>query len=256
MAPLSSLRSHNFPIILPFISSGFKKPHYQNVIFCRTHQQDQDSWSLESSQIVEDKSLKVQRRDLLLHTVFGSLFVPAMVPFALAEEDWLIGGGEGNGFNSVTAFYPSEASNSNGADFTKLESFGKVDAFAENLVSGLDRSWQRPPGVSAKLIDSKATKGMYYIVYYIEYTLKNPGESERHLFSVLGIANNGWYNRLYTLTGQYIDEESEKYRSKVEKFDFKIDVKPLGSMHILNSILGILFLRSKFHGFKLEIRHV
>lgn len=85
--------------------------------------------------------------------------------------DWLIGGGDGNGFKSVTAFYPSEASNSNGiyncllphicnnyleiiqryirfqmylsvsvvitglgADFTKLESFGKVDAFAENLV--------------------------------------------------------------------------------------------------------------------------
>lgn len=38
--------------------------------------------------------------------------------------------------------------------------------------------------------------------YYIEYTLRNPGESERHLFSVLGVANNGWYNRLYTLTGQ------------------------------------------------------
>ncbi|MFS7996481.1 hypothetical protein Hanom_Chr12g01130471 [Helianthus anomalus] len=54
-------------------------------------------------------------------------------------------------------------------------------------------------------------------MYYIEYTLKNPGESERHLYSVLGIANNGWYNRLYTLTGQYIDEESEKYRSEIEK---------------------------------------
>lgn len=39
-------------------------------------------------------------------------------------------------------------------------------------------------------------------LYYIEYTLQNPGESRRHLFSVLGIANNGWYNRLYTLTGQ------------------------------------------------------
>lgn len=39
-------------------------------------------------------------------------------------------------------------------------------------------------------------------LYYIEYTLQNPGESLRHLFSVLGIANNGWYNRLYTLTGQ------------------------------------------------------
>lgn len=42
-------------------------------------------------------------------------------------------------------------------------------------------------------------------MYYLEYTLKNPGESERHLVSVLGIANNGWYNRLYTLTGQVCD---------------------------------------------------
>lgn len=40
-----------------------------------------------------------------------------------------------------------------------MESFGKVEAFAETLVSGLDRSWQKPPGVTAKLIDSKASKG-------------------------------------------------------------------------------------------------
>ncbi|XP_024969184.1 psbP domain-containing protein 3, chloroplastic isoform X2 [Cynara cardunculus var. scolymus] len=235
MAPLSSLQFQSFPPHITPSFTRFKKPHDQNVIFCKTNQQD-----LDLCLSIEDQSLKVQRRDLLLHTVFGSLCLPAMVPFAFAEEegfqiysddvnkfkimipqDWQIGGGEGNGFKSVTAFYPSEASNSNvsvvitglGADFTKLESFGKVDAFAENLVSGLDRSWQRPPGVSAKLIDSKVTKGMYYI----EYTLRNPGESERHLYSVLGIANNGWYNRLYTLTGQYLDEESEKYRSKIEK---------------------------------------
>ncbi|KAL8199856.1 hypothetical protein R6Q57_013424 [Mikania cordata] len=173
MAPLSSLHSHiipsstvfqfnilqNLPTILPSISSKLKKPHYQNLIFCSTNQQDQAP-----CQVVKDQAMKVQRRDLLLHTVFASFYVPAMVPFALAEEvvpegfriyvddvnkfkimipqDWLIGGGEGNGFKSVTAFYPSEASNSNvslvitglGADFTKLESFGKVDAFAENLV--------------------------------------------------------------------------------------------------------------------------
>ncbi|KAL7582614.1 psbP domain-containing protein 3, chloroplastic [Lactuca sativa] len=244
MALLSSLHSQSLrPHITPSSAvfshlTRFKKSHDQNTVFCKTNQQDQDL-----RLTIEEQSLKVQRRDLLLHTVFGALSIPAMVPFAYAEEvvpegfqiysddvnkfkitipqDWQIGGGEGNGFKSVTAFYPSEASNSNvsvvitglGADFTKLESFGKVDAFAENLVSGLDRSWQKPPGVSAKLIDSKATKGMYYI----EYTLTNPGESARHLISVLGIANNGWYNRLYTLTGQYIDDESEKYRSKIEK---------------------------------------
>lgn len=113
-----------------------------------------------------------------------------------------------------------------GADFTRLESFGNVDGFAENLVGyfvthicaytfslhvcmlftllasphptnphthiysfwqqnikssccccccltwhaflnvcthaqigGLDRSWQRPPGVTAKLVDSKSANG-------------------------------------------------------------------------------------------------
>lgn len=139
----------------------------------------------------------------------------------MIPQDWEVGSGENNGVNSLTGFYPTEPSGSNvtvvitglGADYTRLESFGKVDEFAENLVSGLDRSWQRPPGVKAKLIDSKSANGLYYI----EYTLQKPGESRRHLYSVLGIANNGWYNRLYTVTGQFVDEDSEKYGSKIEK---------------------------------------
>ncbi|KAK5841893.1 hypothetical protein PVK06_004217 [Gossypium arboreum] len=121
-------------------------------------------------------------------------------------QDWQVGAGEPNNFKSITAFYPEEEANSNvsvaitglGPDFTRMESFGKVDAFADTLVSGLDRSWQRPPGVAAKLIDCKASNGFYYI----EYTLQNPGESRRHLFSAIGMASNGWYNRLYTVTGQ------------------------------------------------------
>ncbi|GAB2275184.1 PsbP domain-containing protein 3, chloroplastic [Dionaea muscipula] len=64
-------------------------------------------------------------------------------------RDWQVGSGDTKGIKSVTAFYPEEASTSNvsavitglGPDFTRLESFGKVDGFAENLVSGLDRSW-------------------------------------------------------------------------------------------------------------------
>lgn len=184
-----------------------------------------------------------KRRELLLQAGSVAFSLSAFTSIALAENDvaedyrvysddvnkfkimiprdWQIGAGEGDGVRSLIAFYPQEASNTNvsivitslGADFTKLESFGKVDAFAENLVSGLDRSWQRPAGVKAKLIDSKASKGLYYI----EYTLQNPGESLRHLFSVLGIADNGVYNRLYTLTGQFVDEEAEKYGAKVEK---------------------------------------
>jgi hypothetical protein len=65
-------------------------------------------------------------------------------------------------------------------------------------VTGLDRSWQRPAGVKAKLLDSRASNGMYYI----EYTLQNPGDKRRHIVSASGMAFNGWYNRLYTITGQ------------------------------------------------------
>ncbi|XP_004146765.1 psbP domain-containing protein 3, chloroplastic isoform X1 [Cucumis sativus] len=136
-------------------------------------------------------------------------------------QDWQVGNGEPNGFKSVTAFFPQETSTSNvsvvisglGPDYTRMESFGKVEEFADTLVSGLDRSWKRPPGVAAKLIDCRSSKG----IYYIEYTLQNPGESRKHLYSAIGMSSNGWYNRLYTITGQYADEESESYSSKIEK---------------------------------------
>ncbi|WVZ92220.1 hypothetical protein U9M48_038303 [Paspalum notatum var. saurae] len=144
--------------------------------------------------------------------------------FSIAvPQGWLVGAGESSGIKSVTAFYPEQAAaDSNvsvaitgiGPDFTSLKSFGDVDAFAEGLVNGLDRSWQRPPGLAAKLIDSKAANGLYYV----EYTLQNPGERRRHILSAIGMAFNGWYNRLYTVTGQYIDdEESEKFRPQIEK---------------------------------------
>ncbi|XP_020696028.1 psbP domain-containing protein 3, chloroplastic isoform X2 [Dendrobium catenatum] len=168
------------------------------------------------------------RRDVLLGTLLGATSFPFVAFGSLAESDllgsfqayedennkfrifvpegWSVGAGETNRIKSVTAFYPKEVSNSNvsvtivgvGPDFTGLGSFGKVDAFAETLVNGLDRSWQRPPGVAAKLINSAAANGLYYI----EYTLQNPGERLRHIFSAIGIASNGWYNRLYTVTGQ------------------------------------------------------
>ncbi|KAH0876038.1 LOW QUALITY PROTEIN: hypothetical protein HID58_073400 [Brassica napus] len=80
-------------------------------------------------------------------------------------------------------------------------------------VSGLDRSWQKPAGVTAKLVDSRSSKGFYYI----EYTLQNPGEARKHLYSAIGMATNGWYNRLYTVTGQFTDEESADQSSKIQK---------------------------------------
>ncbi|MFS8004458.1 hypothetical protein Hanom_Chr13g01226061 [Helianthus anomalus] len=84
MAPLSSLysRLHNISSspVVPHLT-GSKKPHHQNLIFCKTHQQHQDLCLN-----VEDGSLTVQRRGLLMHTVFGSLFAPAIVLLAFAEE--------------------------------------------------------------------------------------------------------------------------------------------------------------------------
>ncbi|KAJ3677668.1 hypothetical protein LUZ60_003392 [Juncus effusus] len=139
----------------------------------------------------------------------------------MIPQDWLVGKGETDGVRSVTGFYPQQDSTSNvsvaisnmAPDFTRLQSLGSVDEFAENLVNGLDRSWQRPPGVAAKLIDTKSKNGLYYL----EYTLQNPGESKRHIFSVVGLATDVWYNRFYTVTGQFIEGESDNYRSQIEE---------------------------------------
>ncbi|KAK1266709.1 hypothetical protein QJS04_geneDACA014511 [Acorus gramineus] len=186
---------------------------------------------------------KTRRREALIQFGFSASLFPSIVLNASAEtdlveelrvyadetnkfqisipQDWLAGTGQTDSIRSVTAFYPKETSDSNvsvaitglGPDYTRMESFGAVDAFAESLVTGLDRSWKRPPGVTAKLVNSKAAKGFYYI----EYTLQNPGERCRHIFSAIGMANNGWYNRLYTVTGLFMEDESEKYRSTIAK---------------------------------------
>ncbi|CAN1163058.1 PsbP domain-containing protein 3, chloroplastic [Linum perenne] len=183
-----------------------------------------------------------RREALLLGLGFAATTFAAVVNPSFAENDfqvykdddnkfqisipqeWQVATGEPNGFKSVTAFYPEEQSSATtnvsvvitglGPDFTRIESFGKVEEFAETLVGGLDRSWQKPPGVKAKLIDCKASKGLYYI----EYSLQNPGESRKHLYTALGMTTNGWYNRLYTVTGQFVDEESsQSYGSKIQK---------------------------------------
>ncbi|XP_065881560.1 psbP domain-containing protein 3, chloroplastic [Euphorbia lathyris] len=221
----------------PTSSSTFSRCRNQLLLCCKSsypEQQEKDEQSLFWSPQL------APRREFVFNLAFAGFTFPAVAPIALSDTDefipytddankfqisipreWRIGAGEPNGFKSVTAFYPVETSISNvsvvitglGPDFTKMESFGNVDGFAETLVGGLDRSWQRPPGVAAKLIDSKSTKG----IYYIEYTLQNPGESRKHLFSALGMASNGWYNRLYTVTGQFPDEESEKFGSMIRK---------------------------------------
>nr|AKM76613.1 photosystem II reaction center PsbP family protein [Erodium chrysanthum] len=216
---------------------SFRKQH---VFCCKSSHGDE-----KSSCIVEEQ-LGTRRRGFMLELGLGlaAFSFPAIVSDAVAKDidvpegygvykddenkykilvptGWKVGEGKPNGFNTITAFYPDTPSGSNvsilisglGADFTKMESFGNVDAFAETLVSGLDRSWINPPGVKAKLLDCKSSKGMYYI----QYTLENPGESRRYLYSALGMASNGWVNRLFTVTGQFMEEEKDKYSSEIEK---------------------------------------
>ncbi|XP_024372678.1 psbP domain-containing protein 3, chloroplastic [Physcomitrium patens] len=146
----------------------------------------------------------------------------------LVPQAWNRGEGKTSGQRKVTAFYPADGGLTNvnivitglGADFTSLGSFGTADNFAENLVNSLDRSWQKPPGQKARLVDCKSRADKYYV----EYTIQRLGEQQRHLVSVVGIGNNGWVNRLYTVTGQYFEEDSAKYKQDINKIisSFKI----------------------------------
>lgn len=58
----------------------------------------------------------------------------------------------------------------------------------------------------AKLVDAQEKRGMYYVEYTVE---KRPGP-KRHLYSVVALAYNGRYNRLYTLTGQCLEEQVDQ----------------------------------------------
>ncbi|XP_011041159.1 PREDICTED: psbP domain-containing protein 3, chloroplastic isoform X1 [Populus euphratica] len=242
---LKSKLNTNIPAPSTSLSCSRRRNQHQHVLCSNNNykQEEEDEEQLLFCLGEVPCGAGTKRREALFNMVFTALTFPAIASTALAAtgvaedlrvytddankfkisipQGWQVGAGEPSGYKSVTAFYPEEASNSSvsvvitglGPDFTRLESFGKVDAFAETLVGGLDRSWQRPPGVAAKLIDSKAANGLYYI----EYTLQNPGESRRHLLSALGVAFNGWYNRLYTVTGQFVDEESEKFGTEIRK---------------------------------------
>ncbi|KAJ7571769.1 hypothetical protein O6H91_01G176500 [Diphasiastrum complanatum] len=137
------------------------------------------------------------------------------------EQGWVKGEGKATGQRKVTAFFPAGDTNTNvnivitnlGADFTGLGSFGPVDSFAETLVNGLDRSWQKPPGQSAILVNASSRNGLYYV----DYTLQKPGERMRHLLSVVGIGVKGWYNQLFTVTGQFWEEELDQYKQILER---------------------------------------
>lgn len=153
---------------------------------------------------------------------------PAFTLFEEAEDkysllvpaDWEKGEGKA-GTRRVLAFYPPGISTTNvnvvvtilGGDFTGLGSFGTAYDFGENLVNGLDRSWKRPPGQAAKLLDTQSKNGFYYI----EYTLEPVGKPKVHLLTVVGTAHNRWVNRLYTVTGQFLEDSSSTFREPVQK---------------------------------------
>ncbi|XP_010061239.2 psbP domain-containing protein 3, chloroplastic isoform X3 [Eucalyptus grandis] len=168
------------------------------------------------SSLLTQEQCGAKRREIVLQLGFAALSLQGLASDALAEtggkEDLQVYVDDVNKFK-ISIPQVSVAITGIGPDFTKMGSFGKVDAFAESLVNGLDRSWQRPPGVAAKLIDCQDANGFYYI----EYSLQNPGESQRHIYSAIGMAFNGWYNRLYTVTGQFVEDKSEAYRSKIEQ---------------------------------------
>ncbi|CAI5954257.1 unnamed protein product [Closterium sp. NIES-65] len=99
------------------------------------------------------------------------------------------------------------------ADFTSLGSFGTVDAFAETLVNGLDRSWQPSPGQKAVLLGAKSAND----AYLVEYTLQKPSEPCVHLYSAVATGQNVWYNNLFTFTGQYPEDEAATFKPTVDK---------------------------------------
>ncbi|KAK3425108.1 hypothetical protein EUGRSUZ_F01822 [Eucalyptus grandis] len=168
------------------------------------------------SSLLMQEQCGAKRREIVLQLGFAALSLQGLASDALAEtggkEDLQVYVDDVNKFK-ISIPQVSVAITGIGPDFTKMGSFGKVDAFAESLVNGLDRSWQRPPGVAAKLINCQDANGFYYI----EYSLQNPGEIQRHIYSAIGMAFNGWYNRLYTVTGQFVEDKSEGYRSKIEQ---------------------------------------
>ncbi|KAI5066860.1 hypothetical protein GOP47_0017388 [Adiantum capillus-veneris] len=198
----------------------------------------------QSTSLARLSGLTITRRELAGHLLFSLLAVPSLPALASDEKseslgdysqyisnddnysllipaDWIKGTGTATGQRSVTAFYPTDDTSVSvnvlitavGPDYTSLGSFGTLDAFAETVVNSIDRSWKRPPGQAAKLVDSKSNKGLYYI----EYTVQKPGEKKRHLLSVVGMRFNGWYNRLYTVTGQFWEDDKAKYGPLLDK---------------------------------------
>ncbi|XP_024516327.1 psbP domain-containing protein 3, chloroplastic-like isoform X1 [Selaginella moellendorffii] len=135
-------------------------------------------------------------------------------------KDWIKGEGK-VGSRRVVAFHPSKATFPNvnviitnlGADFTGIGSLGSVDSFAASVVGSMDRSYKRPPGTAARLVNAVSRNGMYYL----DYTVQTPGEAQRHFFSVAGVGETQFYKQLYTATGQYWEADGDRDRKALQE---------------------------------------
>lgn len=160
----------------------------------------------------------------------------------LVPEGWSTGEGQADGarFGGSTgarrtlAWYPEGELGSTSisiivtntsADFTRLGSFGTASTFGDNLVSSMDRSFMRKAAwgrksdkeqliQEARLLAAKERNSLYYI----DYALKKPGESDERIFqSAVALGFNGRYNRLYTVTAQCLQKDFPKLGSTLEK---------------------------------------
>jgi hypothetical protein len=67
-------------------------------------------------------------------------------------------------------------------------------------------------------------------MYYIDYTIEKLPEAKKHLYSLVALGYNGTYNRLYTLTAQCPETESDKYKPLFDKV-FKSFKPPAKKMY-------------------------
>eukprot|EP00899_Mesostigma_viride_P007554 jgi/Mesvir1/167/Mv13526-RA.1 len=192
--------------------------------------------SASSSQVAPASS----RRELLLSlaaatAVSTALFTrPALSEESLKQyEDeidkfkitvpsgWAMGEGGATAQRRVVAFYPPDDPDSNvsiittnvGADHPTMGSFGDAYGFGFRLVGGLDRRNAKERPQKAVLLDTKSRND----IYYVEYTLEQPGVFARDLYSATGIGFNGTYNRLYTVTGQCRTADREKFQALIKQ---------------------------------------
>eukprot|EP00850_Spirogloea_muscicola_P007243 SM000036S13287 [mRNA] locus=s36:427857:430358:+ [translate_table: standard] len=154
----------------------------------------------------------------------------------LVPKEWEKGEGK-TGTRTVTAFFPHGDTETNvnivvtflGADYTNMGSFGSPFAFGESLVNSLDRSWKRPPGQKARLIDARLLNGtVERLTLFCRVYPGDPRKNKRHLLAVVGMNSNGWVNRLLTVTGQYREEDAGKFSDLFEKISSSFSVKDFG----------------------------